>query len=216
MAKTQLPDPPVAEKEPGSSKAALAALDTADQAPATPSETTAPTTDEKKDGDRSEGSSPGAGEKRGPGRPVGATKRIKGDEYAALKKEQLMGVAAEQARQIAELNGKLADVHAGTAITRLADQQIIDESVTEACAATVDILAAGASQLLELDISIKPSDKEKLAALWARVAKLQLGENAKHSPIAAAVLATVSIGWDAYLDAKLDAKFRRAEPQVVS
>lgn len=207
MAKQQLPDPPVAEKEPGSSKAALAALDVADQASATSSETTAPANDEKKDGDRSE-VSPGAGEKRGPGRPAGTTKRIKGDEYAALKKEQLMGVAAEQARQIVELQGRLADVHAGTAITRLADQQVIDESITEACAATVDLLAAGASTAFDLEIRVKISDREKLAALWARVAKLQLGENAKHSPIAAAALATVSIGWDAYLDAKL----RKASP----
>lgn len=209
MAKSQLPDPPIAEAQPGSSTAALAALDTADQESATTaatSETTA-LTDEKKDGDRSEASS-GAGEKRGPGRPAGSTKKITANEYSALKKEQVMGIAADQARQIRELQERLADANAGSAITRLAQQEIIDESITEACAATVDLLAAGASAAFDLEIRVKISDREKLASLWARVAKLQLGENAKHSPVAAAALATVSIGWDAYLDAKL----RKATP----
>lgn len=205
MATSKLPDPPIAEAPAGSSKAAVAALDDA-AAAVNPSETTAPTTDEKKDGDRSEDSS--AAEKRGRGRPPGATKKISGEQYSALKKDQLQGIAAEQARQIVELQNRLADQHAGTAITQLQQQEVIDQSITEACAATVDLLAVGASAAFDLDIRVKISDREKLAMLWARVAKLQLGENAKHSPIAAAALATVSIGWDAYLDAKL----RKASP----
>ena len=198
--------PEIPETAAGSAKAAVAALEAADAAAANSPETTAPTT-QKNDGDSS-GDSSAQPEKRGRGRPPGTTKKISGAEYSSLKKEQLQGIAAEQSRQIRELQEKLADHAAGTAITQLENQKIVDESIEEACSATIDLVAAGASAAFSLDIRVKISDRERLAMLWARVAKLQLGENAKHSPVAAAALATVAVGWDAYLDAKL----RKASP----
>jgi len=154
-------------------------------------------------------------EKRGPGRPPGAGKlfekkpRPRGDatltakELENLRKADAITLLLAEQRKTKALEEKLEDARLRATIGDVKTSEVIEDSLHEACGFAAESAANMAAAKWGPAARISDKQKEQLATAWARVAKEYLGEHAKYSPIAAALLAPVAIVGEKYVDVQL-------------
>lgn len=165
-------------------------------------------------GDPATSSSPPA-EKRGPGRPPGTGKpfqkkeRPRGDatltakELEQLRKTEVATLLLAEQRKSKALEERLQDVQLQATINTAEKSEVIDDSIHEACGFAAETLGNMAAAKFGPAARINEKQKEELARAWSRVAKEYLGAHAKYSPVAAALLATVAVIGEKYVDVQL-------------
>jgi hypothetical protein len=179
-------------------------------------------------GDPASSSSPSTPEaKRGPGRPPGSGKpfekkpRPRGDatltakELENLRKAEITALYQQSIREIKALEEKLEDAQTRVVIGSVHQSEVIDDSIHEACGFAAESAANMAAAKWGPAARINDKQKEQLATAWARVAKLYLGAHAQYSPVAAALLATVAVVGEKYVDVQL-ASSGSPRPALVS
>lgn len=156
-------------------------------------------------------------EKRGRGRPPGSggkfkkAERPRGDatltahELEKMRKDGVAALLLQAQRDNKALEEKLADANVRAAVGDIQKSSVIDDSITEACGFAAETLGNMAAAKWGPAARINPKQKEELARAWSRVAKLYLGEHAQYSPLAAALLATVAVAGEKYVDVQLAA-----------
>jgi len=160
---------------------------------------------------------PSTQEKRGRGRPPGTggkfTKapRPRGDatltarELEQLRKSEITALYAQAQREKRALEEKLEDAQTRAVIGDANHSEVIDDSIYEACGFAAESAANMAAAKWGPAARINDKQKEQLATAWSRVAKLYLGAQAQYSPVAAALLATVAVVGEKYVDVQLAA-----------
>jgi hypothetical protein len=158
---------------------------------------------------------PSQSEKRGRGRPPGAGKpfekkpRPRGDatltarELENLRKADAITLLQAEQRKTKALEEKLEDARLRATISDVKTSEVIDDSLHEACGYTAEAIANMAAAKFGPAARISEKQKEQLATAWTRVAKEYLGEHAKYSPLAAALLATIAVAGEKYVDIQL-------------
>jgi hypothetical protein len=91
----------------------------------------------------------------------------------------------------------------------------IDDALHDACGFAVESVANMAAAKWGPAARINPTQKEQLATAYTRVAVIYLGQYAEYSPIAAALLATVAVVAEKYVDVQL-ASSRSSRPSLVA
>jgi len=103
------------------------------------------------------------------------------------------------------LEEKLEDAQTRILIGDVKSSEVIDDSIHEACGFAAETLGNMAAAKWGPAARINVTQKEQLATAWIRVAKLYLGAHAQYSPVAAALLATVAVAGEKYVDVTLAA-----------
>jgi len=168
-----------------------------------------------------------SGEKRGPGRPPGTGKpfqkkeRPRGDatltakELDQLRKTEVATLLLAEQRKTKALEEKLEDARLRATIGDVKNSETIDDAIHEACGFAAETLGNVAAAKWGPAARINDKQKEQLATAWSRVAKLYLGAHAHYSPVAAALLATVAVAGEKYVDVQL-AGAAPSRPSLVS
>lgn len=168
-----------------------------------------------------------APEKRGPGRPPGAAKpfekkpRPRGDSTLTAKelenkrKAEIATLYEQAIRDNKALTEKLEDAQTKALIGSVKHSEQIDDALKDACGFAVETVANMAAAKFGPAARINATQKEQLAVAWNRVAVIYLGSYAEHSPLAAALLATVAVVTEKYVDVHL-ASSGSARPSLVA
>lgn len=166
-------------------------------------------------------------EKRGPGRPPGAGKpfekkpRPRGDatltkkELETLRKAEITALYEQEVRANKALQEKLEDAQTKALIGSVKHNEQIDDALKDACGFAVETVANMAAAKYGPAARINSTQKEQLAVAWNRVAVIYLGRYAEYSPVAAALLATVAVVAEKYVDVQL-AQSGSARPALVA
>jgi hypothetical protein len=160
-------------------------------------------------------STPPVEEKRGRGRPPGAGKpfekkpRPRGDatltkkELETLRKAEVTALYEQAVRDKKALEEKLEDAQTAALIGSVKHNEQIDDALKDACGFAVETVANMAAAKYGPAARINSTQKEQLATAWNRVAVIYLGSYAEYSPVAAALLATVAVVAEKYVDVQL-------------
>lgn len=165
--------------------------------------------------DPADSSSAPTTEKRGPGRPPGKGKpfekkpRPRGDstltakELENLRKADITALYAQAIRDNKALEEKLEDAKTAALVGSVQHNEQIDDALHDACGFAVESVANMAAAKFGPAARINSTQKEQLATAYTRVAVIYLGSYAEYSPIAAALLATVAVVAEKYVDVQL-------------
>ena len=125
--------------------------------------------------------------------------RLSTTQLKDLRKDELLVLLKDRDQQLHATREKLEDMAAKVQVAGSIQGELINESITEAVAATIDVVGNFAAMQWGPACQVTREDHAKLDLPWTRVAKLYLGQHAQYSPLAAALLATVSVAADKYV-----------------
>lgn len=210
---SELPELPVDEmssETPHTDPAvAIAALDAADPEPAPGGDTadadgpTGPASAREPD----VAVAPAQPGKKKPGPPKGAARargdaRLSATQLKDLRKDELLSILKVRDQDLQAARERIEDLAGKAQIASSIQGELINESITEAVAATIDVVGNFAEMQFGPACRVTKEDHEKLDLPWTRVAKMYLGQHSQYSPLAAALLATVSVAAEKYVAVK--------------
>jgi hypothetical protein len=145
----------------------------------------------------------------GSGKPFEKKPRPRGDatltakELDQLRKNEVATLLLAEQRKTKALEEKLEDAQLRATIHTAERSEVIDDSITDACGFAAETLGNMAAAKWGPAARINDKQKTELATAWSRVAKLYLGQHAQYSPVAAALLATVAVVGEKYVDVQI-------------
>lgn len=227
----ELPDGPPVEVDivsqeipAGDPGRAIAALDAAD-----PEKEPGDAGDDRADGPPGQGTAresdpadPPASSSPKKKQPPKATPRARGDarlsgtQLKELRKDELLVLIKDRDQQLHAARERIEDLAGKVQVASSVQGELINESITEAVAATIDVVGNFAEMQFGPACRVTKEDHEKLDLPWTRVAKMYLGQHSQYSPLAAALLATVSVAAEKYVAVKAGPQLALVKPDAAT